>query len=332
MSELATPADTPSLVHTRSRGRGLIGPDIDSLNAVLGHEIAASTVKCYRIQWKAFTSWAMRRGTPTLPADPAQVAAYLAGRLHRHNHKPATLRVAASAIAFVHRSAGLDNPCASPQVARTLKAATRKAGRSQKQAAALTADAFAVIESTALEPRPGRGGRLESPKAAQRRGGVDIAMIGLMRDALLRTSEAAALTWADLRTEPDGTGRLLIRSSKTDPEGEGAVMFVSRTTMTSLGMIRNGAAGTDSVFGLHRDQISRRIKKAALAAGLGGGFSGHSPRVGMTRDLVRAGIELPSLMVAGRWRSPTMPAHYARNESAGKGAVAQFHNYRHPRP
>ena len=84
-------------------------------------------------------------------------------------------------------------------------------------------------------------------------------------------------------------------------------------------------ADTDSVFGLRPNQLSRRIKQAAEAAGLGDGFSGHSPRVGMARDLARAGIELPRLMNAGRWRSPTMPAHYTRNETAGKGAVAQFH-------
>ena len=81
------------------------------------------------------------------------------------------------------------------------------------------------------------------------------------------------------------------------------------------------------MFGLRPNQISRRIKQAAQAAGLGDDFSGHSPRVGMARDLARVGIELPSLMNAGRWRSPAMPAHYTRNESAGKGAVAQFHGY-----
>ena len=48
----------------------------------------------------------------------------------------------------------------------------------------------------------------------------------------------------------------------------------------------------------------------------------------MARDLARVGIELPSLMNAGRWRTPAMPAHYTRNETAGKGAVAQFHGYR----
>ena len=90
-------------------------------------------------------------------------------------------------------------------------------------------------------------------------------------------------------------------------------------------MIRNEETAKGSVFGLRPNQISARIKQAAQAADLGDGYSGHSPQVGMARDLARAGTELPSLMNAGRWRSPAMPAHYTRNESAGKGAVAQFH-------
>ena len=90
-------------------------------------------------------------------------------------------------------------------------------------------------------------------------------------------------------------------------------------------MVRKQATASDSVFGLRPNQISARIKQAALAANLGDGFSGHSPRVGMARDLARAGTELPNLMNAGRWRSPAMPAHYTRNESAARGAVAQFH-------
>ena len=78
-------------------------------------------------------------------------------------------------------------------------------------------------------------------------------------------------------------------------------MFVSAETMATLGVIRNGAGETDRIFGLRPNQLSRRIKQAAQAAGLGDGFSGHSPRVGMARDLARAGIELPRLMNAGRW-------------------------------
>ena len=148
-----------------------------------------------------------------------------------------------------------------------------------------------------------------------------------MRDALLRISEAAALTWSDIHAEPDGTGRLLIRRSKTDPEGCGSVMYLSTATMAALDVIRPPEPRSDSsVFALGVNQMARRIKQAAHTAGLGDGFSGHSPRVGMARDLVRAGIELPSLMTAGRWRSPSMPAHYARNETAGRGAVAQYYS------
>ena len=62
-----------------------------------------------------------------------------------------------------------------------------------------------------------------------------------MRDAMLRVSEAATLTWRDFETEADGSGRLLIRRSKTDPEGEGAVVFVSAPTMAALGRKRNRA-------------------------------------------------------------------------------------------
>ena len=142
---------------------------------------------------------------------------------------------------------------------------------------------------------------------------------------MLRVSEAAALCWRDIEPEADGTGRLLIRRSKTDAEGQGAVAFLSAQTMAALALIRNEETAKGSVFGLRPNQISARIKQAAQAADLGDGYSGHSPRVGMARDLARAGTELPSLMNAGRWRSPAMPAHYTRNESAGKGAVAQFH-------
>ena len=317
-AELASPSE-PS--------NGLTESDLGNLSAILDHEVSRNTVSNYRAQWRSFMAWARTKGLRGLPAEPAQVAAYLAERIEEHGHKPATLRVASSAIAFVHKAAGLDDPCSSPEVKRTLRSATRKAGRAQKQAEALTEEAFAVIRSIACKPRRGRGGRFETRELAKCRGDLDVALISLMRDAMLRVSEAAALTWNDIVTETDGTGRLLIRRSKTDAEAEGAVAFLSESTMSALGLIRDGMDDTESVFGLRPNQISMRIKQAAREAGLGDGFSGHSPRVGMARDLARTGIELTSLMNAGRWRTATMPAHYTRNEAAGRGAVAQFHGY-----
>ena len=77
------------------------------------------------------------------------------------------------------------------------------------------------------------------------------------------------------------------------------------------------------VFGLSASQISRRIKAATKMAGLGEGFSAHSPRVGMAQDLSAA--ELPELMTAGRWGSPTMPARYTEAQTVGRGAVARYY-------
>ena len=100
---------------------------------------------------------------------------------------------------------------------------------------------------------------------------------------MLRISEAAALTWNDMETQPDGSGRLLIRRSKTDPDGEDSVAFLSSQIMAALKPIDNAATDSDSMFVLNPSQISRRIKRAAHTAGLRDGFSGHAPRVGMTR-------------------------------------------------
>ena len=220
-----------------ARGDTLTESDVSNLKAILDHEIASSTLNNYRIQWGNFLSWALAKGVQPLPAEPAQVAAYLAERLQEHGHKPATLRVAASAIAFAHKTANAGDPCASPEVKRTLRCATRKAGMDQKQAEALTAEALSAIESTACEPRLGRGGRYESQETARCRGNLDIALISLMRDAMLRVSEAAALTWTDIEYEADGTGRLLVRRSKTGRRGPGRRVVPVRPN--------HGGAGVD---------------------------------------------------------------------------------------
>ena len=207
-----------------------------------------------------------------------------------------------------------------------MKGLSRMLGRAQRQAPGLTRDCLAAIRAVACLPRRGRGGRLETPEYARRRGLVDIALASVMRDGLLRRGEAAAATWADVTWEPDGSGRLLVRRSKTDPEGIGTVLYLSRQTAEDLRAIRpEDSTGDDPVFGLSAQQIHHRLRAAARAAGLGDEFSGHSARVGMAQDLAGSGVELPALMTAGRWSSPTMPARYTRSQLAGRGAVARYY-------
>ena len=305
--------------------------DMSNLATVLGYEVSENTRKNYRSQWRLFLGWASNRRISALPADPVQVAAYLAERLVKHGHRPATLQASAAALGFVHRNEGFADPCEATEVRNVLRSARRMAGSEQKQAKGITDDDLKAIAESACIPRRWSDGRTESVEVAERRGKKDIAMISVMRDGLLRVSEASVVTWADIQEDEDGTGRLYIGRSKTDAEGEGAVVFLSVQTMESLDAVRGMSSGEGSVFGLRPNGISTRIRDAAWAAGLGEGYSGHSPRVGMARDLARAGTELPRLMTAGRWRSPRMPALYTRNETVSRGAVAQYYGTRRRR-
>ena len=71
-----------------------------------------------------------------------------------------------------------------------------------------------------------RTSRPPSPIGARSR-----AIVAVASDAMLRVSEIAALSVADLALEEDGSGRLAIRHSKTDQEGEGAVAYVGAPTV-----------------------------------------------------------------------------------------------------
>ena len=308
---------------------------------------SASTRANYASQLAIFMDWCNARGLSALAAAPETVETYLNDRadgciiprpvkerrqlrlVQLKPAKPPTLRLARAAIAKAHRLANLPDPTqGSPNVAEALKGLTRRyavAGGRARQATALTAENLAAIRAVATTPRRGRFGRDETPAEALRRGQTDIALCSLMRDGLLRRSEAAALTWTDVEAWPDGTGRIYLGVSKGDQEGDGTTLFLSRGTMRALRAIHHGAPEGARVFDLCPHQIGRRIQAACREAGLYGHYSGHSPRVGMARDLARIGAELPALMTAGRWKSSAMPARYTAAEQAGRGAVARYY-------
>ena len=63
---------------------------------------------------------------------------------------------------------------------------------------------------------------------------------------------------------------------------------------------------------------------AAIAAGLGEGFSGHSGRTGLAAELSRAGASTHEIAAAGGWKSAGMVIRYTRKETARRGAVAKY--------
>lgn len=306
------------------QGQSLPSEGIQIVGALLLESLALNTRRVYGYAWRGFTSWAGERGLVSLPAEPETVSWYL-GWLAQEGRSLSTVRVHRAAIVSAHKNGGADSPANHPGVRAVMAGIARSIGRPQGQATGLSADGMAAVVATACIPRTTRGGRMETEEEARRRGRLDIAALSVMRDGMLRVSEGAALTWADIADWPDGSGRLTVRRSKTDTEGVGTVLYLWPDTMARLNAIRPPDSRPDHpVFGLSGRQLRRRISQAFGAAGLGNGYSSHSARIGMAEHLAAAGAGLVELQAAGRWKSPVMPARYVRNTTAGDGAVARY--------
>ena len=239
----------------------------ERIEAAAADVLSANTRRAYATAWRAWSAWCASERIEPLPAQPLHVAAYLAERAEA-GVGISTLRTAVAAIAHEHASRGAPSPAIHPGVRRVLRGLSRRQawdGHTPRQAAALTAEALAAIRATAHRPRTGPGRRTETAGQARRRGDMDVAIVTVMRDALLRRSEAAALTWADVERYPDGTGRLTVRRSKGDQAGAGAELFIGRDAIAALERVRPEAPAPESpVFGgLRGRAIADRIRKAA---------------------------------------------------------------------
>ena len=240
----------------------------------------------YANQWNRFVAWSQASGRRSLPASPEDVAAYLEYRSET-GARASTLRVVAAAIARNHKDAGFDVPVHHGVARAVLDELARDDAPGPSRALPLDLDCYLAIRKTAYKPRWGRGGRLERTANARRRGAMDVAMIGLMRDARLRLSEAAALTWGDVERVRGGSGRV-----RVEGVGQTEYRVVSSDTMRLLSSARRGAADDQPVLGMRPNQIATRIGAAARQAGLGEGYSGDSPRLGMIKDMETLGVHL----------------------------------------
>ena len=305
-SFLATTVHLPEDLELSSR-------DHDAAKAVsdgLRDAKAANTRLVYQTAWHLFCEWTLLTGRQSMPTEPGTVALYL-GHLAAEGMGDATIAQARAAISHAHAAQGIlkgDNPARHPAGAKILKG-WRNQAPAAKQADALTTDALARIRETARLPRRGRGSRTETTAMAQARVTVDLAIIGVMADAGLRRSEAAAPTWTDIEFWPEGTARITIRKGKNQP----ATVAVTEHTARALREIRpDDVDPTSPVFGLTGEALTNRVRASARAAGLGDGFSGHSGRIGMARRMVAARAPNAAVQRQGRWKHGDMVAHYTR--------------------
>ena len=279
---------------------------------------ALNTRRAYASALRGFDAWRREE-----VVDDSGVADYLA-HLQESGKAVATARIALAAIRHRARQEGEPRPDGA-LTAKVLEGYGRaEANRGRGQVAGVTWEQADVMTALAAQ-----GGSLW--------GFRDAALIAVMSDGLLRISEAASIGVADVNPAQGGAGTLLVAESKTDPQGAGTVLHLRAVTL------RRVSAWTEAA-GIHSGPLFRRIRKGghveataltaksiraiiqrwAKVAGVSGRVSGHSLRVGAAQSLVSAGATLPELQQAGRWLSPSMPAHYARALLAGQGAVARL--------
>ena len=183
------------------------------------HARADATNRAYRGHWNRFLVWTLEQELDLPDGLEDALSDYLI-HLAEEGKRMATIRQARAAIVRGAELAGWPRPDGS-DVADTMLGLSHLLKGPQKQAAPLGAEVLAAIRATALAPRRTRGGHTETAEHARRRGLMDIALASVMRDGLLRVSEAAAMRWGDVELAGDGSGRIRIAESKGDQEGEG---------------------------------------------------------------------------------------------------------------
>ena len=298
-----------------------VSPLSEAAQRLASAALAPRTIATYRAALASLDSWLVEQGRE--PNDVA-IADYLAER-HEAGLAPETIALTVAAVKTAAKLVGHPAPVGE-QTFRVLAGIRREGrGRGRGQVRGLQwseADTVAAVAANS-------DGKLAGLR--------DAALVALTSDCLLRMSEAVAAQVADLETEADGSGRLTVHRSKTDQEGEGAVLFVGESTMRRITAWRDAG-------GIHDGPLFRRIRcngvvlaeaitdRAARAiiqaraaeAGIEGRVSGHSLRIGSAQSLAAAGAGLVEMQVAGRWQSPSMPGRYARSQLAARGAVARL--------
>ena len=287
------------------------------------HVFCANTERALRADLTLFADWCRGRGMAPLPAEPSTVAAFVDDMAA--TRASATVCRYVASIAVAHRVAGHLGATRTAPVRIAMERMYRRRGRRQAQARALTWPLRRRLFEAA-------GDRL-----------IDLrnrALLGVAYDAMLRRSELVALRVSDLEPDGYGGGTLLVRRGKTDPEGRGAVAYLARDTMALVRewfarsrvadglLFRSVAKGDKLGTGLHASQVPRIFKamarRASLPPEIADGLSGHSARIGATHDMVAAGIELPAILQAGRWKTTAMVNRYGERLMARRNGAAQL--------
>jgi integrase len=295
---------------------------------------AKNTRRAYVSDWKHFANWCEIGGLTALPAHPMTVRLYLTElactcppeppRLPttpppttpRQTYRVATLVRRLSAISTAHQMAGEHLDTRHPLIRDTMTGIRRAKGVAQRQAAPLTIDPLRAVLATC-------GDRLIDIR--------DRALLVIGYAAALRQSEIVALDVADLTVSREGL-RVVIRRSKADQEGAGAVLAVDRTGTPTcpvaayMAWLEASGITAGAVFRrvdrhsrlldarLQPEAVADLIRDRATRAGLDASetYTGHSLRAGFVTMAASNRVPEREIMLQTRHRSHATLRRYVR--------------------
>jgi len=279
---------------------------------------APSTIRAYKTNFERFIQFCEKLNIDALPANPSNVAQYIA-QLTKSGLKSSSIRIAVASISSIHKLNLLSDPTQHRDVKIEMRRMHRTLGRASKQAFGITAPILEkMLEAT----------------SENLRGIRDRALLLLAYDSMCRRSELVSLRVADIKTdqlENKTQMKVRLRKSKTDQELQGKWLFPTKRTADAIShwivqaklidgfLFRGINNAIDITHELKSSQINRIYKRLAKDAELPkeiiGHISGHSMRVGAAQDPLVNGASLSQIMTMGRWTKVDTVMKYLENTS-----------------
>jgi integrase len=287
--------------------------------------------------WRA---WCAANGRESFPAKPKDLVDYIlihspplerdasgavkmkAGESGGTIRRATTVTRWLASLATLHRIADTPDPTRDEDVRAARRTVIRGRNAPEQKAPLHWADVERALAELGEEPRDLRAK----------------ALIAVAYSTMARRAELVALQLEDISFGRQGDGTVTLRTKGGGeherylaPEARAAVERWCQAAGIKEGAVfrrieNQGRVGERTITSA---EVARTFKRIAVLLDLDPGrplsrISAHSTRIGAAQDLTAAGAALPEIMLAGGWRSPQMPAHYARKLDARQGAMRRW--------
>ena len=303
---------------------------------------APNTQRALGADWRVWRKWCDANGRAAFPAVGGDIVDFVLA------HSPpfvrtgtgelsvslestgASIRRASTVVrwlaslSILHRIADRPDPTRDVDVRAVRRMVTRGRSTPEQKAPLRWSDVSRALSVLGGEPRDLRAK----------------ALIAVAYCTLARRAELTALRVQDISFSSEGDGTVTLRTKGGEykerylgPEARDALEKWLREGGIERGLVfrrleSNGCVGMRAITAA---EVARIFKRVAVRIGIGGDplravarISAHSTRIGAAQDLTAAGAALPEIMIAGGWKSPQMPAHYARKIEPRQGAMRRW--------